>query len=176
MADIYTNTNLFSDTESNEESFESIDKSIGAPETKTSVADDKLDEIELKLQEQRNEWGNKIVNLIKKLKEVDELADAQVDMLSYRQMLIEQLTKFRIRCRKTQTTYEKKFKVRFISYFNYDYKINDKQKVDMVNADLHFYRRQLGLLESQVDFFKECINTLDKTGFAIKNRVNFEEL
>ena len=139
-------------------------------------SDEKLAAVELQLQKQRDEWGAKIIALVKKIKDVNLLSEAQVDMLSYRHMLVELLTKFRIRVRKTQTTYEKQFKTKFISYFNYDYKINDKQKVDMVNADLYFYRRQLGLLESQVDYFKECISTLDKMGFAIKNRVNFEEI
>jgi hypothetical protein len=140
------------------------------------TAEQKLIEVENHLQKQRDEWGVKIVTLVKKIKNINTLNEAQVDMLSYRHMLVEVLTKFRIRVRKTQSTYEKQFKTRFISYYNYDYKINDKQKVDMVNADLNFYRRQLGLLESQVDYFKECISTLDKMGFAIKNRVNFEEI
>jgi hypothetical protein len=146
------------------------------PNQENLSSDDKLVAIELKLQSQRSEWGVKIIELVKKIKNVDSLNDAQIDMLSYRHMIVELLTKFRIRVRKTQTTYEREFKKKFVSYFNYDYKINDKQKVDMVNADLFYYRRQLGLLESQVDFFKECIGTLDKMGFAIKNRVNFEEL
>lgn len=145
-------------------------------DTKQNNSELKLIAIEKKLQEQRDSWGKDIIELIKKVKKVSELNDAQVDMLSYRQMLIELLTKYRIRVKKSQTAYEKQFKIKFIGYYNYDYKINDKQKVDMVNADLHFYRRQLGLLESQVEYFKECINTLDKMGFAIKNRVNFEEL
>lgn len=137
--------------------------------------DEKLIEIENKLTEQRNSWGEKIIILIKKIKEINTLNEAQVDMLSYRHMLIDVLTKYRIRVRKSKTSYEKHFKTKFLSYYDYDYKINDKQKVDMVNADLFFYRRQLGLLESQVDYFKECISTLDKMGFAIKNRVNLEE-
>jgi len=139
-------------------------------------ADEKLVEVENQLLIQRDIWGVKIIDLVKKIKNINELNDAQVDMLSYRHMIVELLTKYRIRVRKTQTTCEKQFKSKFIGYFNYDYKINDKQKVDMVNADLYFYRLQLGLLESQVDFFKECVSTLDKMGFAIKNRVNFEEI
>ena len=174
MEDIYSNNNIFENDSQPIENQVSLINEI--PDNKGLNPDEKLLEIEKKLQTQRDDWGNKIVRLIKQLKDVENLSDAQVDMLSYRQMLVEQLTKFRIRSKNTSTTYERKFKSRFISYFNYDYKINDKQKVDMVNADLYFYRRQLGLLESQVEFFKECINTLDKMGFAIKNRVNFEEI
>jgi hypothetical protein len=175
MEDIYSNNNIFEvhSVDSNEST---VKQDLENTENKSLNPDEKLLEIEKKLQSQRNDWGIKIVNLIKQLKDIEGLSDAQVDMLSYRQMLVEQLTKFRIRSKNTSTTYEKKFKSKFISYFNYDYKINDKQKVDMVNADLHFYRRQLGLLDSQIEFFKECINTLDKMGFAIKNRVNFEEI
>lgn len=183
MGDIFSNTSLIKDdTDNKDEDFtidvdySKLNKDTENQSSKKSIEETKLEAIEHKLQQQRTQWGNKLVSLIKKIKDVDLLSDAQVDMLSYRHMLVEQLTKFRIRVKKTETTYEKKFKSKFISYYNYDYKINDKQKVDMVNADLYFYRRQLGLLQSQVEYFKECVNTLDKMGFAIKNRVNFEEI
>ena len=165
--DIYSNNNQSGEENKNEDSKKN---------ESNNIADSKLSEIELKLQSQRDEWGQKIVELIKQINDVNGLSDAQVHMLSYRQIIVEQLTKFRIRLKKTQTTYEKKFKSSFIGYYNYDYKISDKHKTDMVNADLYFYRRQMGLLEAQIEFFKESILTLDKMGYAIKNRVNFEEI
>ena len=150
---------------------------LSDPEKENSLTlEEKLTQIEDKLQTQRDEWGEKLVSLIENIKNIDKLADSQVLMLSYRQIIIEHLTKFRIRLKKSQSAYEREFKVKFISYFNYDYKITDKYKSDMIHADLFFYRRQIGLLEAQIEFFKECVNTLDKMGFAIKNRVSFEEL
>ena len=141
-----------------------------------SEADEKLEQIETHLNTSRSEWGDKIIKLVQQIRNVNELADSQVQMLSYRHMIVEQLTKFNIRVRKSKTNYEKLFKPRFIGYYNYDYKMSDKHKVDMVHADLYFYRTQIGLLESQVEYYKECINTLDKMSWAIRNRVNFEEI
>ena len=148
---------------------------IKAQDTR-SEADEKIEKIEKHLEMSRNEWGEKIVTLVSQIRNVDQLAQSQVTMLSYRHMLVEQLTKFNIRVRKSKGSYEKQFKPRFIGYFNYDYKMSDKHKVDMVNADLNFYRIQIGLLESQVEYYRECINTLDKMSWAIRNRVNFEEI
>ena len=137
--------------------------------------DEKLLKLEEQLQTFRNTWGDRIITLVKKIKNVELLKDAQVDMLSYRQMLVEQLIKFNVRLRKSETIYEQKYKNRFITYFNYDYKLNDKQKDSFVNADLAFYRRQISLLESQTDYYRECIKTLDQMGWAIKNRINIDK-
>jgi hypothetical protein len=46
----------------------------------------------------------------------------------------------------------------------------------MVEADLSSLNKQIGFLTTQIDFFKECIKTLDNIGWAIKNKLNINEL
>jgi hypothetical protein len=46
----------------------------------------------------------------------------------------------------------------------------------MIEADLSILDKQIGFLSTQIDFFKECIKTLDNTGWAIKNKLNINEI
>ena len=91
-------------------------------------------------------------------------------------MIIDQIAKININLKKRQSSYNIQYKNKFLEYFNYDYKLNDKQKVNMVEADLSILDKQIGFLTSQIEYFKECIKTLDNVGWAIKNRLNINEL
>ncbi len=137
---------------------------------------DKLNDLEKFLEKQRSEWGDRIVDLISKIRDFDNLSEAQVTMLSYRHMIIDQIAKININLKKRESSYNIQYKNKFLEYFNYDYKLNDKQKVNMVEADLSILDKQIGFLTSQIEYFKECIKTLDNVGWAIKNRLNINEL
>ena len=137
---------------------------------------DKLNELERFLEKQRSEWGDRIMEVIEMIRELDKLTEAQVTMLSYRHMVIDQIARINITLKKRESTYNIQYKNKFIDYFNYDYKLNDKQKVNMVEADLANLNKQIGFLSTQIDFFKECVRTLDNIGWAIKNRLNINEI
>jgi len=137
---------------------------------------DKLVELERFLEKQRSEWGDRIMEVIEKIRDLDKLTEAQVTMLSYRHMVIDQIARINITLKKRESSYNIQYKNKFIDYFNYDYKLNDKQKVNMVEADLANLNKQIGFLSTQIDFFKECIKTLDNIGWAIKNRLNINEI
>jgi D-mannonate dehydratase len=137
---------------------------------------DKLNDLDKFLEKQRSEWGDRIVELISKIREFENLAEVQVTMLSYRHMIIDQIAKINITLKKRESSYNIQYKNRFLEYFNYDYKLNDKQKVNMVEADLSILDKQIGFLNTQIEYFKECIKTLDNVGWAIKNRLNINEL
>lgn len=138
--------------------------------------DEKLKAIEDQLSEQRQNWGARLLTLIKSINDVEKLPDSQVTMLSYRQMIIDQLAKLNIRLRKIKSTYERNYKVKLLEYYNHDYKLSDKHKDAAVIADLHFLKKQINFLEIQIDYYGECIRTLDQMAWAIKNRINITTL
>jgi D-mannonate dehydratase len=137
---------------------------------------DKLNELERYLEKQRSEWGDRIMEVIEMIRDLDKLIEAQVTMLSYRHMVIDQVARINITLKKRESSYNIQYKNKFIEYFNYDYKLNDKQKVNMVEADLASLNKQIGFLSTQIDFFRECVKTLDNIGWAIKNRLNINEI
>jgi D-mannonate dehydratase len=137
---------------------------------------DKLNDLEKFLDTQRSDWGDRIMEVIEMIREIDRLSEAQVKMLSYRHMVVDQIARINVTLKKRQSSYNVQYKNKFLEYFNYDYKLNDKQKVNMIEADLSILDKQIGFLSTQIDFFKECIKTLDNTGWAIKNKLNINEI
>lgn len=145
-------------------------------EQEVATEQDKLNDLDRFLEKQRSEWGDRIMEVIDMIRHMDKLSEAQVTMLSYRHMVIDQIARINITLKKRESTYNIQYKNKFIEYYNYDYKLNDKQKVNMVEADLSSLNKQIGFLSTQIEFFKECIKTLDNVGWAIKNKLSINEL
>ena len=133
----------------------------------------KLDEY---LGKQRLEWTDKIKALTEDLKLGNNLEQVSSYSLSYRQILVENLTSMSIRIRAQKTSVDQKYKQKWIEYYNYDYKLTDKQREKFLLADLAEDNQLLELLESQKSFFEATVKTLDNMGFAIKNRLDMSRI
>jgi len=142
----------------------------------TGPTPEQLKALEEYLLKDRGEWEGRLIKLVKQVKDVELLAETQVDMLSFRQMITEKITQVNIRNRKLKATYDRHYKTLFVRYFNWDYKLNHKQQDSFVDADLAPIRVQIGLLEAQIDFFKSSVDTLDKMSWAIANRIKIDEI
>jgi len=125
---------------------------------------------------QRTEWTDKIKDLTVKLKRGIELDEVSSYTLSYRQILVEQLATMCSKIRSQKSTCQKAYKSKWIEYYNFDYKLTDKQREKFIDADISDEKQVLDLLESQKNFIEGSIKTLDNMGFAIKNRLDIEKL
>ena len=125
---------------------------------------------------QRTEWTDKIKDLTIKLKRGVELDEVSSYTLSYRQILVEQLATMCSKIRSQKSTCQKAYKTKWIEYYNFDYKLTDKQREKFIDADISEEKQVLDLLESQKSFIEGSIKTLDNMGFAIKNRLDIEKL
>ena len=140
------------------------------------TAEDRIQELDDKLIADREKWSIRILELIKGLKPMDQLVDSQVNMLSYRHMLVDHITEIQGLIYKKKAAYEIKYKEKYIEYSTTgNLKLNGGEKDRFVKADLTSIQRQISLLESHFDFYKECIRTLDNSAFAIRNRIKLAE-
>mgnify|MGYP000641997178 CR=1 FL=1 len=133
----------------------------------------KLDEF---LGKQRLDWTQKIKELTDQLKRGINLEEVSSYTLSYRQILVEHLASMSNRIRTQKTTVDQKYKQKWLEYYNFDYKLTDKQKERFIDADLADDKHMLSILESQKSFLEGSIKTLDNMGFAIKNRLDMSRL
>jgi hypothetical protein len=78
--------------------------------------------------------------------------------------------------RSQKATLDNNYKLKWIEYFNYDYKLSDRQREKFIDADLSDDRHVYDLLISQKSFIEGSIKTLDNMGFAIKNRLDISKL
>jgi hypothetical protein len=138
--------------------------------------EEKTLELEETLFRDRDKWSNKIRELIAMMKNVNDIPEAQVFMLSYRQMLLDATSSFQSSLYKKNVSFDTYYKSKFREYtLDYDIKLNGGEKEKLIRSDLSIIQRQINLLESHIDYYKECIRTLDNMGFAIRNRIRVAE-
>jgi len=137
---------------------------------------DKILKLDEYLGAQRLEWTDKVKDLTENLKKGIHLEEVSAYTLSYRQIMVEQLASMSSRIRAQKTTVDQKYKQKWIEYFQYDYKLTDKQRERFIEADLAEERQLLELLETQKSFLEASVKTLDNMGFAIKNRLDMSKL
>jgi hypothetical protein len=134
------------------------------------------DELESRFLKDRTDWKNNIQKLVHKIKNVRELSDCQVDMLSYRQMLLDKIADLKNVIYKRNAAWEKYYKTQYREYtLNYDIKLTGGEKHQFIKADLGSLKNQIDILQTHVEYYLECIKTLDNMAFAIRNRIRLEE-
>ena len=128
--------------------------------------------LERLIQDDKRKWGEKISVIISMSGDMSKIGEAQVLMLSYRHQLVDSMTDTHFNLYKINTKYEKAFKERYLYYtLEDDRKFTGGEKDKFVRADLSELRRQSQMVESHIEFYRECIRTLDNLGFAIKRRM-----
>ena len=106
------------------------------------------------------------------IKDNKKLTDAQVLQLSYRQIVMDKLTEYRILCDKRQESYDKLIQKRNDEYENQSArKLSAVDKKVYLSGDYASLNRQIKLISRQISYLEETIKTLDNLGFGIKNRI-----
>ncbi|WP_296864292.1 hypothetical protein [uncultured Methanobrevibacter sp.] len=139
-------------------------------------AKEKLAAIEQKLATERKEWKEKIHELIKMIRGTSTLAEAQVLMLSYRQIFVEKIVELKTLHLKKEKSIDIFYRDQYREYtINYDIKLTPAEKNQFIKADLGNLRMQSNLLENQINFFQESVKTMDTMSFSINNRIKLAE-
>lgn len=137
---------------------------------------DRIIQLDEYLSKQREDWTLKIKGLTEDLKLGNNLEEVSAYTLSYRQVLVEMLATMGNKIRSQKSTIDKKYKEKWIEYYNFDYKLTDKQRERFVEADISDDSHILELLQTQKSFIEGSVKTLDNMGFAIKNRLDISRL
>jgi len=140
------------------------------------VEKNKIVQVDQYLGNHRSEWTSKIRELAKAFKNVDDLNDAMVTIPSYRQIIIEQIAQLNIKIKEQERKLSKTYKESFIKYYEYDYKLTDKQRESFLKADMSDESMILSLLETQMDFMRESVKTLDNMSWAVRNKLQLNGL
>lgn len=137
---------------------------------------DTKDKISEKFQKRRAEVSKEIYENIEKLSNLKTLKDAQVNMLSLRQRLLEDnhallehitslRKKFRDEKADVMETLSKNLQLR--------YQANEKNVV--IEGKTSVTKEYLEIFENQISFFNESIKTIDNIIFGIKTRLDIEK-
>ena len=137
-----------------------------------ALSEEKLQKIETLLEVERKDWSSQIQSLITDIKDAHKLAKAQTLMLSYRHMVVDKIMEMNILLGKKRANDANYSKTRYQYYkTNHDVRLDHREILEYIKSDMALRNRETNLIENQVAYYRQCIETLDKMGFAIKNRV-----
>jgi len=65
-----------------------------------------------------------------------------------------------------------------IEYYKtqHDLRLDYKEINEFINSDMALRIRQTEIIDNQISFCTLCIETLDRMGFSIKNRISIAEM
>jgi hypothetical protein len=139
--------------------------------------EERLDKLNAFLASKRREWTNRIKGLAEDIREVSKLSDVTVYVSSYRAMLVENIAEIAVKVRQRYSSYYVNYKQSYHYYISrHDFKLTDKRIDIMIQADLRHKLEEIGQLEAQLEFYKECVKTLDQMAWGIKNKIAIENL
>mgnify|MGYP000051829211 FL=1 len=140
------------------------------------MSNEKILALDQKLSAQRNEWSVTIRNLAQSLRNINTMEITIADVLSSRQTLVDQMAYINVKIKQQKKTIAARYREAYIRYYNYDYKLGEKQKEKFLENDLADDNMILSHLENQMDWLRDSVKTLDNMGFAIRNRLALKDL
>jgi hypothetical protein len=140
------------------------------------MTEDTKAKISKKFQDRREEVSKEIYQNIEKLSNLKLLKEAQVNMLSLRQRLLEDnhtllehITILRKKYRE-----ERSSEMENISK-NLQIRYQANEKTVVLDGKTALSRESLEIFENQIAFFNESIKTIDNVIFGIKTRLDIEK-
>jgi len=141
-----------------------------------SEEEKRVNEIDEALEKERSDFSKRISEVIRMINKIDNISEAQVLMLSARHNLVEKVAKYRASLYKKKSTDVNFKKLRYEYYrTQHDVRLDYREINQFIDSDMSLRIRQTELLENQITFFSQCIDTLDRLGFSIKNKIQVEE-
>lgn len=132
--------------------------------------DEKINILEEKLDKERREISEYIfTNIINNLNNINVLGDTQVHIASQRQRLVDKIADLKniVRKRTEKDKEIRKQKYRFYR-LEYDIKLSDYEIKSHIESDMEKTNNLITLLENQVSYYKDTVDTLDKILYKIK--------
>lgn len=143
---------------------------------KTNTPTDKKDKFQT-LSTERLEWSQRIINLSKRFDDVQELAKVQIDLFTYRQMLVEK----RASVNSVLFNIAKKIRINKATSFE-DVKLKNQIKTKsyqetetLIDFQIKDVLEEKEQFENHKEFIEGSIKTLDGMAFAISNRIKLQE-
>jgi len=157
-----------------------------------STKADYNNELKVIVEEKKSEWAQNLKDLspLIRSKNPHDMTDASALALSYRTMILEEVSYFLNELASEQKIVKELRRDKFILYttgllpdgtrptgniLNHpllgNSKISGGQKDMVISGDLADYEHTAEILGQTVDFLRECIKTIDQYMYSIKNRL-----
>ena len=123
---------------------------------------------------EREEWSKQLLPLYKTLsyRDMNKIADLQAETLSLRHRIQDKISEYMSSLSK-QSSYYKKSWADKIQYYHtgFGIKLSSTEKKEFVNRDLREDKVGLELMETHIEFLRECRYSCDQIQYAVKNLI-----
>ena len=125
---------------------------------------------------ERAEWKEKIQVISLHIKDIKTVAEAQVDLFSTRQTLLEYSYKLAQIISKLSTK-ERKEKAKKLKEYteSKDIRYGSNEKTSLIEGDLADLRERMELVEGHRKYIDQTIQTVDHMLYGIKSRISLED-
>lgn len=123
---------------------------------------------------ERAEWSNELTPLYKTLayRDMNKIVDLQAETLSLRHRIQDKISEYMSSLSKQNTYYKTSAADRTQYYLTgFGIKTSSTEKKEFVNRDLAQDKSGLELMETHIEFLRECRYNCDQIGYAVKNMI-----
>jgi hypothetical protein len=125
---------------------------------------------------EREEWKEKIQILALEMKDIKTLAKAQVDMFSYRQILLEYSFKLAGIVSKLNSKYKVERARKMREYTeNVNHRYGSNEKLLLIEGDVSEISEKIEMVEGHRKFIDQTTQTVDHCLYGVKSRIALEE-
>ena len=115
------------------------------------MSKEKILALDEKLSSQRASWSQNIKDLARSLRSINAMEETISGILSTRQTMVEQIAYLNTKIKEQKNNINSRWKEAYLRYYEYDYKLGEKQKERFIENDLVQEHTKLSLLENQLD-------------------------
>ena len=125
---------------------------------------------------ERREWKEKISDLSFKMRDIRSVGEAQLELFSSRQQILEYNFKLGQVLNKLNTRYRKDKADRLKFYSSsVQIKYGANEKTPLIESDLTELLSKIDLVDNHMSYLNETIKTIDHMLYGIRQRIQLEE-
>jgi len=146
---------------------------------KAKLYDNETQKIEIDLEKEVNYWNNLVKTISFTLKgDVKKLVEVQADIISYQQIVLEQVRKYSLILYKNMPSIKQAKKKRFEFYSTkYQIKVTSgSDKNGLIEADIAKFQYRIDLLDNHIKFLRDTSSNFITMNYAVKNRIQLMDI
>lgn len=128
---------------------------------------------------ERDQWEKDYKDVLQKVLDYKSHTDGLTLMLSFRHMFVDKRARMKDRISVLKMKYDERYGQAYRKMAE-SQNIRDQypsfyDRNAILKSNLHQIKAKIDLLESQSQYYQGCIETLDKVGFATKNKIDYDK-
>lgn len=124
---------------------------------------------------EKQEWTVRIGDIASRFKNIEGLAEVQVDLYSQRQLATEYIHQMMVKQSQLKKFWLVEWKKVYDKFENSDVRYGEKERTKFADEATSKIKFKMEMIAHHIDFFRETVKTIDNMIFGVKHRVDIED-